>query len=773
MRIKYLDISNFRKLKSTRLSLDDKTTILVGANNSGKTSAMVALRIFLISPTALSLRDITIANWTKIDELGKLWEKDDKTDENPSIINDLFPSLDVWFDVPVGQIRHVAEILPDLDWPGGLLGVRLKYEVKNLVKLKNDYRAQREAAKKINNKNNEKLAEQIIKKENSDGKKLKELVVWPRCLTDFLERKLHTYFALFTYPLDTSKCNERDAQGMIVPQKLPEDVLPFETSPFKKLIKIYEIAAQRDFSDALANDKNDEERGRALRQYKRRLSDQLRSYYDRHLDPFKTPSDEDYDALFTIQTAEENFGNLLKKGLDTPLNELSGLGYPGMNDPQLKIAPELTMTDGLKHKSAVRYEVAVPTAGSITHLELPEDYCGLGYQNLISMVFMLMGFRDEWMRVGKANLTDGGENQTKIEPLQLVLVEEPEAHLHAQVQQVFIRKAYELLRKHDLLGEDDTYCTQLVVSTHSSHVAHEADFSTLRYFRRYAPQNKGETPVTKVVNLSDIFNKKSREARFVARFLKVTHCDLFFADGVIFVEGAAERILVPYFIRHHYEKIFRRYITLLEVGGTYINNFKGLVEALGIATLIITDLDSVKSSLNKNKKPVAVRPLRGEDQKTANPTLKKWYPKKTEIDDLLGQNLLEQCKPSESNSLVYITYQQEIEINFDAQLQGKVIPRTFEDALIYENLANIDNLGSRRRKKILEMKTGASLDEFAEKLFKWIRNIEKANLALDFLMIENGKSLQVPDYIANGLKWFDKVLEKDMTEKTGGAHVAG
>lgn len=47
------------------------------------------------------------------------------------------------------------------------------------------------------------------------------------------------------------------------------------------------------------------------------------------------------------------------------------------------------------------------------------------YQNLISMVFDLMGFRDDWMREGKAKDTN-----TVIEPMHLVLVEEPEAHLH-------------------------------------------------------------------------------------------------------------------------------------------------------------------------------------------------------------------------------------------------------------------------------------------------------------------------------------------------------
>ena len=48
MRIKFVEVSNFRKLKSTHLDFDPKTTILVGANNSGKTSAMVALRYFLL-----------------------------------------------------------------------------------------------------------------------------------------------------------------------------------------------------------------------------------------------------------------------------------------------------------------------------------------------------------------------------------------------------------------------------------------------------------------------------------------------------------------------------------------------------------------------------------------------------------------------------------------------------------------------------------------------------------------------------------------------------
>ncbi|WP_211504808.1 AAA family ATPase, partial [Gluconobacter cerinus] len=81
--------------------------------------------------------------------------------------------------------------------------------------------------------------------------------------------------------------------------------------------------------------------------------------------------------------------------------------------------------------------------------------------------------------VEKGGVLEGADVSHEVQPLHLVLVEEPEAHLHAQVQQVFINKAYNLLRKHCDLGDEDAFCTQLIVSTHSSHVAHEADFANL------------------------------------------------------------------------------------------------------------------------------------------------------------------------------------------------------------------------------------------------------------------------------------------------------
>ena len=158
-----------------------------------------------------------------------------------------------------------------------------------------------------------------------------------------------------------------------------------------------------------------------------------------------------------------------------------------------------------------------------------------------------MSFRDSWMHVGKvaeAASPDLG-NSYFPPPLHLILIEEPEAHLHAQVQQVFIRKAYKVLRAHGNLGPNPKLRTQLVVSTHSSHIAHECEFLCLRYFRRLPPSGAGEVPISTVTNLSEVFGLNNETERFVTRYLKATHCDLFFADAAILVEGPAERILVP------------------------------------------------------------------------------------------------------------------------------------------------------------------------------------------------------------------------------------
>src|ERR1700677_4407861 len=76
MHIEIVEIGNFRKLLGVRIGLSKEKTIFVGANNSGKTSAMIALRHFLVDRerAKFSLNDFTLSHWPTIDAMGKAWE---------------------------------------------------------------------------------------------------------------------------------------------------------------------------------------------------------------------------------------------------------------------------------------------------------------------------------------------------------------------------------------------------------------------------------------------------------------------------------------------------------------------------------------------------------------------------------------------------------------------------------------------------------------------------------------------------------------------------
>src|SRR5690606_32906167 len=103
MRIEFIEIANFRKLLSTRVGLSSERTIFVGANNSGKTSAITALRYFLIDreQSSFCFNDFTLSHWPTINAMGIAWEElhvanqplpDPRWDQ-------VLPFLDVWLQV--------------------------------------------------------------------------------------------------------------------------------------------------------------------------------------------------------------------------------------------------------------------------------------------------------------------------------------------------------------------------------------------------------------------------------------------------------------------------------------------------------------------------------------------------------------------------------------------------------------------------------------------------------------------------------------------------
>ncbi len=100
MHIQQVEIGNFRKLKAVRIDLSEQKTVFVGANNSGKTSAMVALRRFLVEPSEFTVNDLTLSHWSKINASAAEWESAVSSGEAPAALDwsDVLPFLDVWLN---------------------------------------------------------------------------------------------------------------------------------------------------------------------------------------------------------------------------------------------------------------------------------------------------------------------------------------------------------------------------------------------------------------------------------------------------------------------------------------------------------------------------------------------------------------------------------------------------------------------------------------------------------------------------------------------------
>ncbi|MGI1899751.1 ATP-dependent nuclease, partial [Vibrio campbellii] len=707
-------------LKQCRVEFAEKQTLLVGANNSGKTSATDALICFLDKRKRITSTDFTLCNWVVLNGLAKSWMAQGQPATPEQKLSDwqpYCPSLDVWIDADVQEVQRVSHLIPNLKWNGEPLGVRLVYQPKDLNSLRENYVRERDAVVKVN--------------------KDKRLSLWPRDFKDYLKEKLNTEFEVKAYLLDPSK---REAA-----QELTDDSICFDSDPFRGIFRVDTIEAQRGFSDPHSD------LGRASSS----LSTQLNEYYKRHLNPSDMPEAEDLDALEAVENAQIEFDTRLDKAFEKTLGEIKGLGYPGFTDPDIKLSSRLNPIDTLEHDAAVIFDVRKQNFDDNT-FSLPEQYNGLGYKNLIHIIFQLITFRDRWLKIGKVGKRRS-EEDSAIEPIHLVLVEEPEAHLHAQVQQVFVRKAYDVLREYGKV--DNNLTTQMVISTHSSYVAYEAGFECLRYFKRRPASKEQPTPHAEVVNLATVFpsDKKNETEitatnRFVSRYLKTTHCDLFFANGIILVEGAAERMLLPHFIANYHEELRRSYISILEIGGAHAQRLRPLIELLGLPTLVITDTDAC------NSLGVKARPKRGASLAFRSETLKTWF----EFSELSLDELLDLTPERKVKGNVRVSFQDGIQVRLTpkARITSEVIPYTFEDAIALTNLELFKELSSSTGmvKKMHLATKKKSIDACCNAMYNALDG-EKAKMALDLMFDVEPNKLLVPEYIGEGLLWLEKQLD--------------
>ena len=729
MKIESVHIRNFRKLKNCHIDFADNTTVFVGANNSGKTSAISAIVWFLKNTDRFTLKEFTATNWASINEIGDKWLKYDSVDEallSSHKWDNIVPSMDVWINVEDGEQYRVNHLIPSLSsWDGKKVGVRGQYEPKDVKKL---YTVYKEAKMK---------AKTLEKTEEWESAGYPEL--YPKNLCDFLGMgsNLREYFDVKYYVIDPA--HEPDNEEEV--QTTPDNEIG--NNPLDGLIKVDTILASREFSDPEGQTDSDIDT----------LSKQFQQYYKSYAQDDEELTCEGLKLLGDVAIANKTYDEKLKKTFEVPVGELRNINYPGFQNPEIKILSKIKIEEAIKHDSAVQFSIQ-----GMEELVLPEKYNGLGYRNLISIYLKLIDFREKWLKA----LTDG-EN---IEPIHIVFVEEPEAHLHAQAQQVFVKKAFEALCNNELIKKHPWLKTQLVLSTHSNHVVNRLDLNCMRYFKRVLGDNDNKIPISKVVNLSSTFGKDEEDTKqFVTRYIRLTHCDIFFSDAVILVEGAAEKILIPNFLAN--AGLDSYYISVIEVNGRHAHSFRKLIEKIGIATLIVTDIDATETKVGKDGKisHPSVLTAKGKGYKTGNPSIICWLPGKEQIDDLLS---LDGKDKLVNNVRIAFQTPMNVKWNKDKDDLTEVCPYTFEDALIFTNLELFRQEGLKKMGDITTianlLRHSDSANELQNKIFEKLESkggFKKADFAISLLYKDDFASLIAPVYIQEGLEWMKSYLDSN------------
>lgn len=212
-------------------------------------------------------------------------------------------------------------------------------------------------------------------------------------------------------------------------------------------------------------------------------------------------------------------------------------------------------------------------------IKLPAVSNGLGYNNLIYISLLLSKMQKN------ASSEYLGAN-SKV--FSILAIEEPEAHLHPNMQYKFLQ----FLKENRVSNVN-----QIFITSHSPNIAAAVDLDDILIIER----DKSEIHVAypgKVFNLDKPEDVQSKN--YVKRFLDVTKADLFFADSIILVEGVAEQVLIPELARILEIDLVGSHTSIINIGGRYFNHFLKLFDssnsnhALRKKVACITDLDPMR-----------------------------------------------------------------------------------------------------------------------------------------------------------------------------------
>lgn len=709
MKLIEMSIMNYRQFKKADISFDDGITVLAGANNSGKTSLITLIKsVFNDDKSNYCEADIPANNmrdWInkaypvfevffsedyfmdKIEE--ELVEQILPKDENaPQIcIETTRLRVHVSYDPLIDDIKYFADYIMDLDENKHDFFFEYYYEIKRdrfikaiskeYGKLKKRFEEIREDKGEFTGLTDEK------KKYNIELKKryLKQKIV-----ALYVNSIVPTcYYCDETYE---NRCHMDDVKH------------------FRNLFNFCFIKASRPLDDDASD-------------HSHSISKQMLKLAKMDTEWNKLIDELPDDILKTIQEREINKKvqeaslNSLKETI-TSIEETSG-GQSGELMLDMLVTEE-DISDLLQRITIATY--------CIDGYFLGEESQGLGYSNMIYIHLQLNEY----------------ENSKDKYKVNVFFVEEPESHMHPQMQQVFIK----YLIRHFNGG------IQGLITTHSNEMVRVAGITHLRVIRRTGSfLSELYDPSKLIKELKGSNNEDDKLlADFYDWFFEIGYSELIFADKAIFYEGDTERLYIRKLLTlEKYKKLKQQYIAYVQVGGTYAKNYRKMIELLGIKSLVITDIDYAKDAETVDEI--------GKSEIT-NATIKEFYridnPRNTpKVNDLYawkdaGKNVV-------SNGLIYTCFQ----TNNDGYA------RTLEEAMLSKYFA-IDVTKSFTRKEWTEKRDESKL-EFVIPA-KGIKENDTINLrdilrstsgyktSFMYSVVLNKKAeMTEPNYIQGGLKW--------------------
>lgn len=384
---------------------------------------------------------------------------------------------------------------------------------------------------------------------------------------------------------------------------------------------------------------------------------------------------------------------------------------------------------------------------------VPINLNGLGYNNLIYISLVLAELQQS-----RSNSYFGDNSSV----FPFLLIEEPEAHLHPDMQYDFLK----FLQNNIKDGTTSETAKQVIITTHSPNITAAASLDDLIVLSKYKSGVKIGYP-------GETFIDNPKDKKFVERFLDVTRSNLFFTNQLILIEGLAEQMLIPQFMKADTSNIQNRHISIINLSGRYFIPFLRMFDtnknpntAIYKQIACLTDLDPVQGKQNKSCPPI----FQAEPD-SKNPNIESIKALKSANIKVFSQDEDSGYKSNEGWTFEYQLYMD----------NPALMPLIFHDSMRYcdawenlkkmsiENLSieKISNTFQNERSKQMDgiLKENHNTNDLSEitdpKLIKlylgtmFLYSIKDKGLYAQELSeeISSGKSITVPKYIKECFKW--------------------